>query len=281
MRMRSLAAAAIGSALCVSALIAEDVPAMFRMKTEDAQGMVVSAAHGGRPSWLGYEFPFAKAKGQARAALVNTVLTWAREYAESEAFATKYASDRKRLEPRPPITRTPAEQVLARQKTDLDQRIAMEKKRLELPPPHGMTPEQVATLRKATETRIQDYQTKRALFDDPQSLAEMRTKLDAPATEEKRVYESARAHWEEQYPPDLHTLFAKQLRAFLSETADVDFAAKLVPCSGKPWLNHRCFANPAYEQKSVEWKACYRAGKPSLDAARAFATSWLADLEKK
>ncbi len=41
------------------------------------------------------------------------------------------------------------------------------------------------------------------------------------------------------------------------------------------------FADPNYEKKSLEWKYCYRAGKQPVETARAFATSWLADLEKK
>ncbi len=44
---------------------------------------------------------------------------------------------------------------------------------------------------------------------------------------------------------------------------------------------HVCFADPNYEKKSPEWKYYYRAGKQPVEAARAFATSWLADVEKK
>ncbi len=280
MRMRALVVALVGSAICVGALVAEDLPAMFRMKVEDAQGFVVEAMHGGRPSWMGYEFPFEQAKGEARAALVKTVLKWAKDYTESEAYATKYASERKRLEPRAPYQRPPADEVLARQKADLDYRIATEKRRLEMAPPRNQTPEQIEAGRKAAETRLQDYTTRRARFDDAQAFAEMRNKLEAPVLEEKREYESARAKWEENYPPDFRTLIAKQLRAFLSETADVDFSAKLVPCAAKAWMKHKCFANPTFEKKSLEWKACFRAGKPSLDAARSFATNWLNEVEK-
>ncbi len=214
-------------------------------------------------------------------ALVKTVLTWAKDYAESEAFATRYASERKRLEPRAPIARAPVDKVLATQKTDLDYRIATEKRRLEMPFPKNMTPEQVEAARKAAETRLKDYETRRAVFDNPQALAELRTKLETPAANERREYDTARAKWEADYPPDFRTLIAKRLHDFLSETADVDFGAKLVPCADHSWMKLQCFANPNYEKKSVEWKACYRAGKPSLDAARAFATSWLGDLEKQ
>ena len=39
------------------------------------------------------------------------------------------------------------------------------------------------------------------------------------------------------------------------------------------------FADAALESKPKEWKLCFRAGKPSTDAARAFAQKWLGDLK--
>jgi hypothetical protein len=41
------------------------------------------------------------------------------------------------------------------------------------------------------------------------------------------------------------------------------------------------FANEDYEGKPAEWKICFRAGKEATEAARAFARSWLTELEKK
>jgi len=38
------------------------------------------------------------------------------------------------------------------------------------------------------------------------------------------------------------------------------------------------FADPKYEAKSGGWKLCYRAGKESVEAARAFAQTWLKGL---
>ncbi len=157
MRTRSLAVAIGGALICVSVVAAQDVPALFSMKLEQAQGFVVEAMRGGRVLWEGYQSPFQKAKGEARVALVNTVLKWARDYTESEAFATRYANERKRLEPRAPVSRPAADQVLATQKADLDYRIATEKRRLEMSPPRNLTPDQVETARNAAQTRLKDY----------------------------------------------------------------------------------------------------------------------------
>ena len=282
MRIRDLAARVVGTAVCVAAVVAQDVPASINMKPDEARGYVFGAMKEGRIGWAGYEMPFKTATGEARVALINSVLGWAKAYTESEPFAAQYTNLRKRLEPRTPRPRKPADEELTRQKADLDRRIAAEKRRLETPPGRGMTPEQVESARKATEGRLKDLEAKRVRFDDPQVYAEMRDKLDAEAASEKQQYESERAKWEEQYPPDFRTLIAKRLRTFLTETADVDFAANLVPCAGSnSWRKHQCFANPNYEKKSLEWKLSYRVGKPSLDAARTFATNWLAELEKK
>ncbi len=53
MRMRVLAAAVGGAVIGVTVLVAEDVPAMFSMKVDDAQGFVVSTMHGARPCGKG------------------------------------------------------------------------------------------------------------------------------------------------------------------------------------------------------------------------------------
>jgi hypothetical protein len=72
-------------------------------------------------------------------------------------------------------------------------------------------------------------------------------------------------------------LVARRLRQFLAVCKDVDFNASLLPkgADGK-----RRFAQTVHEQKPAEWKACYRAGKAPLDAARAAANAWLAELPK-
>jgi hypothetical protein len=40
------------------------------------------------------------------------------------------------------------------------------------------------------------------------------------------------------------------------------------------------FVKEAYQQKSAYCKMCFRAGKEATEAARAFASAWLAELEK-
>jgi hypothetical protein len=116
-----------------------------------------------------------------------------------------------------------------------------------------------------------------------QGVAQMREQLKQLPTiaaqmaqEEKERYEEAknRPPDPDAPPADPRLGLKKSLRKFLDETAGVDFAAQT-----KPSFANRVFVNAAYEQKPREWKMCYRAGREACDAARSFATSWLAELK--
>ena len=80
--------------------------------------------------------------------------------------------------------------------------------------------------------------------------------------------------WEQELPASPNGLIARRLREFLNETADLDFAARLVRQGDK-----MKFADPKYEQKSSQWKLCFRAGKDATGAARALAEQWLKELK--
>ena len=72
---------------------------------------------------------------------------------------------------------------------------------------------------------------------------------------------------------DPQVQLAKRLQAFLDATADVDFGAETTASGGL-----KRFVNEEYESKPSEWKMCYRAGKETTEALRAFASEWLAEL---
>ena len=75
---------------------------------------------------------------------------------------------------------------------------------------------------------------------------------------------------EKKMPSDPNELIKKRLQEFLSVSATVNFDAKLIGTT---------FADPAYESKSQQWKACYRAGREVIAAAREEAQTWLKELE--
>jgi hypothetical protein len=61
-----------------------------------------------------------------------------------------------------------------------------------------------------------------------------------------------------------------RLNEYLELHATVDFNARLTGTG-----SNQKFVNPAYEKKSLKWKAIYRAGKDVNDVAAAFAKDWL------
>ena len=275
MRTRRLAAAVLGSALCATALMAQDALTTLGVRPNDAKAVLLEVLGTGELYHDAAKAAFLKAAtAEARVVLVNGALAWAREYAGSPEFAKRYAATRTAAEPRLSMGRKwSADEELTRRQGLLDQRIATEKKRLEAPPSPRQTPEQQSAARKLTEDRIRNMETDRARYDDPVARAELRKPLEA---EDQRVKEE-HAAWEEDYPAEFRAAIAKRLREFLALSATVDFGATLVPCK----QNLSCFADPAYEKQSVEWKRCYRAGKQPVEAARTFAANWLRELEQK
>lgn len=78
--------------------------------------------------------------------------------------------------------------------------------------------------------------------------------------------------WEKTYPEDPKIVVKKRLEAYLALVATVDFNATLTEADN---YKIRKFTNPAYEKKSPEWKALYRAGKDVNQVVTAFAKEWL------
>jgi hypothetical protein len=91
----------------------------------------------------------------------------------------------------------------------------------------------------------------------------------------REYYNEQLAEWKQNYPATGREMVKRRLREFLQESANVDFNAKLVRRDGK-----MRFVNEQYEdEKSGEWKMCYRAGKLPVEKARAFASAWLKELK--
>ena len=80
----------------------------------------------------------------------------------------------------------------------------------------------------------------------------------------------------EQLMWDQHNLrgaLQRVLTQVVAEAPTVDFAAQTVQKSSS-----RVFVNPAYEKKSLTWKAMYRAGKAPTAAGLEIARAWLKEL---
>jgi hypothetical protein len=73
-----------------------------------------------------------------------------------------------------------------------------------------------------------------------------------------------------RYPSDPQKLVKKRLEEFLEVSGSVNFDARL---SGNG------FADAEYQNKSDQWKMCFRAGREVVNAAREDAKAWLGELQ--
>lgn len=87
-------------------------------------------------------------------------------------------------------------------------------------------------------------------------------------------YAAAVKEFDKEYPANVQVLIKRRLQEFLALTADMDFDAKLVEKGGR-----KRFADPKLEAKDETWKRCFRCGRETIVAARAFAQQWLAELK--
>ena len=107
-------------------------------------------------------------------------------------------------------------------------------------------------------------------------LATLGTAAAQQAAEEKSRYEIAKSWLPDPgaLSPDPRISLRTALKLFLEETSGVDFAAQTKTVS-----RMRRFERSDYESRPRSWKMCYRAGRDAGDAARAFASGWLAELK--
>jgi hypothetical protein len=92
-------------------------------------------------------------------------------------------------------------------------------------------------------------------------------------TGDMATYKQDLKSWEADYPPTVNGLLKKKLKEFLQLTSDINFNAEL-----KKQGDRMIFADPALEDKDEFWKACFRSGKPTVNAARSYAQQWLQEL---
>jgi hypothetical protein len=205
-----------------------------------------------------------EASPQVRAALTTAGLGWLKAYTESSDFRGRYETLRERRKPHAP--KSAAEQI---QEEQAKQRKNIEelKKNMSKTDPR---------IRKDMEKMVKQSE---AQLNDPKQQALLKQVYGEEAAKEEKRYQKKVEEWEKFYPADPRRAIAKRLRDFLDVSAKVDYNAKLTKPVGRQGTVK--FADRNLEEKPEEWKLCYRAGKPAVDAARSFAAAWLPELEKK
>ncbi len=174
--------------------------------------------------------------------LANEAFAYAKAYCNSQEFKTRYEEKRMSMKPEVPLlTNEEKEMVLA---AIAEQEELFTPEILDMLPPEGK------------ENALQP-------------IEDMKAQANGELTEDQKK------KWEAEAPADPNTAIKRTLQEFLNATENVDFNA---PTELDPRNKHQVFVNPTYEEKDLQWKACYRAGKELTDATRNFAKEWLAEL---
>lgn len=201
-----------------------------------------------------------------RASVALDVLNYTKSYVNSPAFIKAYEDARKAATPVKPAPPRSKEQIQKEKIAELEKTIAEGEQSMKTLPKDLIEP--FKEVQQMLKEQKKDYEN-----PDSEMLALFVTSETYIYTNAMARYEEEVARWEKQYPADHRMMIKARLEEFLQVTADVDFNAAL-----KEEYRVKKFVNPAYEKKSSEWKMAYRAGKPTVEAARTFAKAWLAEL---
>ena len=258
----SLAILAAGAAL----VVAQSTLANFGLNANQIKPNLVESFRGGYLPAYPDRKAYHAASVAARVAFVKDALTWVKAYTESPAFKADYDKKRADAKPNAPEAKGSTDdqynQYLDQQRKSMEQ---MKKQISQMSP----------DMQKQMQPVLEQMQ---AAIDkgskDPNTAAIMKGAIAQQSQQDGAAHQKALADYDKDFPADPKVLIARRLHDFLDETKDLDFSAKLEGSNGS-----MRFANPAFESKSDRWKLCFRAGKEPTEAARAFATTWLQQLE--
>jgi hypothetical protein len=178
-----------------------------------------------------------------RAAIATETVQYLKAYCASQDFRDAYQAERERYRPQEQAPTDPA--LLAQQKSIINEAIKQYEE---------LAKSMTGTAKKEMEKAIATYRDELRKIENPNA--------------------EALKKWEAEYPARPDGKIRARLQEFLALTADVDFGAKLYKgSSGKMY-----FEKTEYQNKSAEWKMCYRAGEAATAAVRRAASQWLATL---
>lgn len=259
----------LGTAACMAAALAvvahADILLDLGVEESEARQETIRAIVSGGVPWVGAKV-FKAAPPTRRVALVQGALAWVKAFTQSPAFKTAYDTVRSQQRPEPPAAAVSYRDQLKQQRADLDKQAAEMRKNAAGQPPD---------IRKMVEDSIAQMRAQLdAMEKDPNMMSMMEQATAQAQTAEQQEYKERLQKFDEEHPTDPRRAIAKRLHRFLDECGDVDFNARLAPVRGGKMK----FADETYESRSTEWKACYRAGREPVEAARTFVRSWLKEI---
>jgi hypothetical protein len=201
-----------------------------------------------------------------RAAIVKELASYAKQYANSEEYITQYKALKEDNKPEATKVETP-EELRSKMITQAREGVQQSEESLKKAP---------AEMKSIFEKTLDAARQNLKSVEDPNNKY-MKAYAQNFATLEKQMnqlHENALQNWEAKYPTN-HLLYIKvRLQEFLNATKDIDFNAQLTERNGIKY-----FVNTAYERKDNRWKMAFRAGKPAIETARAFAEEWMKEIK--
>ncbi len=254
---------------------AADVLSQFKLTEEEAQQDVFDTVWAGRPSAFGGAAAiFRTLPPDARPAAVTAAAAFVRTYCESDAFRERYATMRRQARPADITMKTQSDAEVDKQNAQSAQAMdQMAEAMKALPPEMRKMAEQA--MKDAGGSGDLDAAMAEAKKAQKEGGATMKA-ANADARKKIAQHQLTQAEFDKTYPANPERFLAGRLRDFLALTASVPFDTPMRTRGGMKY-----FVDPELEKKPEYWKQLYRAGRPSVDAARTAATSWLAKLEGK
>jgi len=246
-----------------SALAPESAIARLGLSNDDAARYAIESLASGYAPVHVAAGTFKALSDESRVQLVRGLGAWARTYFDSAEFDRAYAALRDGRRPAAAEYDETVDEAV--QRWIEDGLAEVEESRENVLPlmPEESRPE----MEKGLDSMA-------AMYRDPEMIEMQRQTIEQQRAIERQSYESSLVAWQQDFPESPAPLIARRLRAFLDTCADVDFDADLTEAYGT-----LRFEDSDYESRSSEWKLCYRAGEPTVTAARSFALEWLAALE--
>ena len=227
-----------------------------------------------RVSVTGNTFQYAGAKNAKnvsvanRPSIVDQLVVYAKKYTASAEFKKEYATIRGYAKPKDPeLSSINVDSIRDQQKQFVLQSI----KQTEANANHSNP-----KIRNGVPAGLERLKKELIELDDPNNK-KIQAEVKQMEAWNKAISDAHKKEMDKfntNYPENPQVLIKKRLQDILDITADVDYNAEL-----KQGPKYKVFVNPEYEKKSKEWKLAYRAGKQAVDAVRAAAQKWLAEIK--
>lgn len=202
-----------------------------------------------------------------RVAVTKDLLTFTKQYVESDAFKKEYAVTREQRKPTEPKKPKSEAEIRTEQVNNLKKSIAEIEKSMKTAKDD---------MKKIFSESLEVLQKQLKDYEDPKNeiIPLMAQGEQSQYEYYMKKYQEETEAWQDLFPENSRAFMKKRLQQMLEDTKGVDYNAELVERSNKK----KYFVNPVYEKKPGNWKYAFRAGKEVTETARTFVQDWLKSL---